>query len=255
MSQVLDLGSAMGFSKFDTKDFLQKSPLAGNVCASPMSQMSTAPCTPSLGLMPDPEMPPCRQLSEVSALDQFTIPEEDDGEILRCVGKSPLLSGLATWAQQQVEGKSGPPDFMLDMPQMQSDLGRWADLLAEAEYNVKIGEQDLNVVSFGLQPLESELGRQMERLIKAEDWYNNKLQEKFIVESSCLQAAWKMQQDLRVISFGMPPLESELGRQMERLIKAKDWYNNELQEKFIVESSCLQAAWKSRAISVSPSPL
>jgi len=190
MSQVLNFGSDMGFSKFDTKDFSQKSPLAGNVCASPMSQISTAPCTPSHSLMPDPEVPPSRQLSAVSALDQ-SIPEESGEEILRCIEKSPLLSGLATWAQQQVEGKAGPPDFMLDMPQMQSESGRWAELLAEAEYNVQMREQDLNVVSFGMAPLESELGRQMERLIKAEDWYNNKVHEKFIVESSCLQAAWK----------------------------------------------------------------
>jgi len=108
MSQVLNLGSDMGFSKFDTKDFSQKSPLAGNVCASPMSQISTAPCTPSLGLMPDPETPPSRQLSAVSALDESTsliskksIPEEDGEEISCCIEKPPLLSGLATWAQQQ----------------------------------------------------------------------------------------------------------------------------------------------------------
>jgi len=199
MSQALMMFfSDMSSSKFDTKDFSQKSPLAGNVCASPMSQISTAPCTPSLGLMPDPETPPSRQLSAVSTLDQSTsliseksIREEDGEDILRCIERPPLLSGLATWAQQQVEGKAGPRDFMLDMPQMQSESGRWAELLAEAEYNVQMREQDLNVVSFGMAPLESELGRQMERLIKAEDWYNNKVQEKFIVESSCLQAAWK----------------------------------------------------------------
>jgi len=209
MSQVLNFGSDMGFSKFDTKDFSQKSPLAGNVCASPMSQMSTAPCTPSHSLMPDPDMPPSRQLSAVSALDQSTsligkksIPEEDGEEISGCIGMAPLLSGLATWAQRlldmphrqaarQAARRAARPDFMLDMPLMQPESGRRAELLAEAEYNVQMREQDLNVVCCGMPPLESELGRQMERLIKAEDWYNNKVQEKFIVESSCLQAAWK----------------------------------------------------------------
>lgn len=193
MSQVLKIGSDMGFSKFDTKAFSQKSPRTGNVCSSPMSQISTAPCTPSHGLLPDPDLSPSRQLSAVSSLGESTglirkksIPEEDDEEITHCI-EMPLQSSLGIWAQQSVEGKAGPTDFMLDMLPLQSELGRWAELLAQAEHNVQLRELDLNVVSFGMPPLESELGLQMERLVKAEEWYKNKVQEKFIVESSCLQ--------------------------------------------------------------------
>jgi len=54
---------------------------------------------------------------------------------------------------------------------------------------VQKSDQDSNVVSFGMPQLQSELGLRMQRLVKAEEWYQKAMnvQEEFLVASSILQ--------------------------------------------------------------------
>jgi hypothetical protein len=137
----------------------------GEVCGTPFSQTSTAPCTPShFHLLDPPDVPP-------------------------------MFIGLAD-DSRTTTGATTPQDSAIfhvpPLKQLKSELAKWAHELVEKEYATRTQQEP--VLSIGMPPLSSDLGKWAQKQIEAEKWLKGQIQlsdqeavKNYLVDNSVLR--------------------------------------------------------------------
>lgn len=182
-------------------------------------------------------------------------------------GLPPLQSDLALWAsavvkaeawlestvEREAEEESEEDEddesalpVAFGMPPLQSDLAIWAEnvIKAEAWLQDELTRKVALPKCFGMPPLQSDLGIWAERVVQAEEWLHSELTRKALDEdrSSCeAETYWATSSDwsdeeedspeLPVASFGIPPLQSSLGRWAAAVVKAEEWLETQMAAK------------------------
>jgi len=230
------------------------------VCASPMSQLSTAPGTPCADFLLDPEVPemPSSPDFQPFKLDRkanrfgstCSIPEVDSAEE-ESPGLAPvthwylpephLKSHLGQWAQTRVE--TAIPD-----PQLTSPLGKWAEARIEShieqpELNSSLGKWAQFVVeelNCGMQLPDPELKSSLGKWAKNQvDQLTFELPEPQL-NSQLGQWAQRHVEETP-LCVGLPPLQSEIGQRAQRMVAAEMWLKAQMdiladQEEYIVDN-------------------
>lgn len=192
--------------------------------ASPMSQMSTAPCTPCQ-LSLDPDM----ALSPDSQPFQLDVPEPQMNSHLgqwaktrveTAIAEPQLNSSLGMWAEARVESH-------IQQPELNSSLGKWAQFVSEE-------------VNCGMQLPDPELTSSLGK-------WSTKQIENLVFElpepklSSQLGQWAQRHVEETPLCIGLPPLKSELGQRFQRIVEAEMWLDAQMkilanQQEYIVDN-------------------
>lgn len=218
-------------------------------CTTPLSQASTAPPTPAGGPLPEPLWVASLLSSPNSSLSRKCdqVFEEDDEELdvghTTSFGMPPLQSKLAIWAQAVAQAES-----WLQVAQEDDCLSQDLENV-EVEDDVEDCEEIREpVYCIGMPPLQSKLALWAEAVIYAEEWLqvaqeddslsqdlqNMEVEDDFEDWDEPLQS---------VQCIGMHPLQSNLGRWAEAVVKAEIWLHKEMAQYTALKAhaECLQS--------------
>lgn len=233
------------------------------MCASPMSQLSTAPGTPCADFLLEPEVPemPSSPDFQPFKLDRkanrfgstCSIPEVDSAEE-ESPGLAPvtqwylpaphLNSHLGQWAQTRVE-------IAIPDPQLTSPLGKWAEARIEGhidqpELNSSLGKWAQFVVeemNCGMQLPDPELKSSLGNWAKNQvDQLTFELPEP---QLNSQMGQWAQRHvEETPLCIGLPPLQSEIGQRAQRAVEAEMWLKAQMdiladQEEYVVDSGGL----------------
>jgi len=142
-------------------------------CCTPGSQVSTAPPTPFQGWsLPDShhELLDGIMFSRLHSAESSTFDAHEELEAKRCIAVS-------------VEAELGVAEASTDDSELEGEYESSDDLCGAV-----LVDDPENIVCVGMPPLQSELGKWAQRVAAAEEWLEEKISTKFIVDNSNLKA-------------------------------------------------------------------
>jgi len=166
------------------------------------------------------------------------------------------------WMEKQLSSSSAAdarePVLSFGLQPLQSELGQRVQRIMDAQEWMErqlsssslesllddAAEEDEAaepVVSFCMPPLLSELGQRAQRIVTAQEWMEKQLASRSAkaavddaADQDCMTdvpscfSVDAMDELVIPVSFGMPPLESELGQRAQRIVAAKEWIDQQL---------------------------